>query len=442
MPISRHQELKYLNTYYKRPGSQIIVMYGNKGIGKKALIEEFLVNKPHDYYKARPASEREQLFRWGSELSTKLPKYPDYNDIFNSITEGLSTKKVLIIDDFQFFVKSSPSFMPKIIELAHGRWNSGQVLIILLSSQIGWIENSMVEKVGEHAYELSGFLKVKELNFYELYQKYSDLDLKRGIETYSILGGNPGMWQYFDLKLSAEKNICRNILPDKAYLRGYAERIVADELRETGVYNTILAAIAEGNNKLNDLYLHTAFSRAKISVYIKNLMELALVEKVYSTPKNYYRITNHFVHFYFTYLYPHLSDLSRMDPQSFFNSHIAPTFKSYVAGYFKMVCISKLETLNQKEKLPPGDFTSGFSGRDAPIDIFSRDETGKTLIGFCNWEKPIMTYDDYEWLLFCAAKLKIKADYIFLFSAGRFDEKLNLEAKVKQNIRLIGVDKL
>ena len=44
------------------------------------------------------------------------------------------------------------------------------------------------------------------------------------------------------------------------------------------------------------MYAHTGFSRAKISVYLKNLMELELVEKVLPGT---YEICNAFVRFYF-----------------------------------------------------------------------------------------------------------------------------------------------
>ena len=54
----------------------------------------------------------------------------------------------------------------------------------------------------------------------------------------------------------------------------------------------------------------------------------------------------------------------------------------------------------------------------------------------------MMRYADYEWLLFCAEKAKLKADYVYLFSVSRFDEKLDLEAKVKQNLKLITVEEM
>lgn len=440
--VTRAQEIKYLNVYYERTGSQIIVMYGAKGIGKQAIISDFLVDKPSYYYKARPASEREQLYQWGKELmsgTSRLPKYPEYADIFAVITDQSNLKKVIVIDEFQFIVKNSPTFIAKLVELAHGQWKKSQILIILLSSQVSWIENGMVSKIGQQAYELSGFLKIKELSFSDVLTMNQEFQMRNAIETYAILGGNLRMWQYFDAHLSVEENICTNILAPQAFLHHHAERVVALELRETGIYNTILAAIAEGHNKLNDLFLHTGFSRAKISVYLKNLMELGLVEKVLS----YYRITNHFVHFHFTYLYPNQSDLSRLPAIEFLRTHILPTFKSYVASYFKAACISRLEQWNRQKKLPLIFEKFGeWRGKDGAIDIIASDADGKNLIGLCNWEKPLMTHEDYEWLLFCVDKAEVSVDYIYLFSTGRFDEKLSLEAKVKQNIFLIGVDDL
>lgn len=68
-----------------------------------------------------------------------------------------------------------------------------------------------------------------------------------------------------------------------------------------------------------------------------------------------------------------------------------------------------------------------------------QDESDETLIGCCNFEKPMMTYEDYEWLIFLASKAKIRTDHIWLFSSGRFDEKLYLEEKVKKNLKLISI---
>lgn len=76
---------------------------------------------------------------------------------------------------------------------------------------------------------------------------------------------------------------------------------------ELSAYSTILAAIARGENKLNDIFHATGFSRAKISVYLKNLANFNIVEKVVSfetggwenAKKGVYQIKDTFVNFWF-----------------------------------------------------------------------------------------------------------------------------------------------
>ena len=436
MVLGRTSELKYLNTCYDREGSQIMVVYGEKNVGKTALLDEFVQDKPHSYYCARPASEREQRYRWGMELwpeAFTAPGYPAFGEIFQSIA-GEETSAVS---------DGTP--------VLKGRAEKTQVMVVLCSSSIGWVENSMITRIGEAAYEISGFLKIKELSFETMMEFFPGFSMEQCVEAYAVLGGIPGLWMHFNDKIGIRENICKYILDKNAFLNREGQRIMEEELRETGVYNTILASIAAGKHKLNELYLHTGFSRAKISVYLKNLMELELVEKIFSydtegkanTQKGIYRIKNHFVHFYFTYLYPNLSGLEQLPADAFYKKQIAPYFKSYVAEYFKTVCKQHVEKLNKWGRLPIEiDRMGEWAGKLGNIDVIAQDAEGKTIIGVCNWEKNIMSYADYEWLLFCAEKAKIRADYIYLFSVKRFDEKLNLEAKMKQNLKLISMDEM
>ena len=448
MIIGRTTELKYLNNYYDRAGSQILVVYGQKHVGKQALLQEFVMDKPNYYYHARACVEREQQFWWGKELAgmqIKTLKYPSYGEILEGIISKPTQKKVIIIDEFQHIIKNSDSFMKELVSFVHNQWNRQDVLVVLCSSSIGWIENSMVAKIGEAAYELSGLLKVKELGFEYLKEYFANYTSEQCVEVYSILGGFPGLWKYFSDRISVKDNICKNLLDKSSFLFGEGERIVKEELREVSVYNTILASLASGNNKLNALYDHTQFSRAKISVYLKNLMELEIVEKVFSydtegrenAQKGIYRISNHLVDFYYTYMYPNLSQLSVEPALSFYNEYVANYFKTYTARYFGKVCSQYIEKLNEKNKLPFQAAEMGeWVGKVGTIDVVAEGE-GKALIAGCNWDKPMFTYDDYEWLVFCSKKACIEPEHVYLFSVERFDEKLALEAKIKRTVHLI-----
>lgn len=453
MLFGRTSELKYLNSYYDRDGSQILVVYGQKHIGKTALVREFMEEKPGYYYLARACSEREQSYQWCRQLGRdgyEVEQFASFHDIFAKISRRSGGKKVLVIDEFQHIVRASERFMKELVAFVHSQWNRDEMMVVLCSSSIGWIENSMINRIGEAAYELSGFLKIRELMFEDIVQKFPNFRIEECVEAYAILGGFPGLWNQFDDRLTIQQNICRNILNPDSFLFEEGERMLTDQLREPGVYNTIMASIAAGSHKLNNLYLHTEFSRAKISVYLKNLIELELVEKVFSydtegrenVQKGIYRISHPFVDFYYTYMYPYLSDLQTLSVGEFYNRYIMPDFRQYVTEYFKKVCRQHLMKLNNRNKLPIElDIIGEWIGKAGELDIIAQDEDGQTLIGLCNWEKPT-TYEDYEELLGYAKKAKINADYVYMYTAFRFDERLNLEAKIKPNLKLVQISDL
>ena len=50
--VDREREIAFLEETYRRSGSQLIVIYGRRRIGKTELILKFLEGKPHIYFLA------------------------------------------------------------------------------------------------------------------------------------------------------------------------------------------------------------------------------------------------------------------------------------------------------------------------------------------------------------------------------------------------------
>ncbi|MCR4587854.1 MAG: AAA family ATPase [Lachnospiraceae bacterium] len=449
MLLGRNSELQYLNRFYDRAGSQILVVYGQEMVGKTALLKEFVQDKPYYYYECRSCSPREQLYLWGLELADqgiKTLKYPDLPDVLEAALQNTTAKQVLILDEFQNFVKSDPDFMARLVSFVNNKWQNREILVVLISSSIGWVENDMISRIGEVAYELAGLLKIRELPFSCLKDYFTGFSFEDLVNIYAVFGGFPGLWSFLDDKKSFKENLIRLVLSPTGALRHKADDIVSSELRETGVYNTILACIAEGANKLNAIYEATGFSRAKISVYLKNMIELEIVEKVFSMEteghdnmqKGIYRIHYPFIHFYFTFLYPHMSDLNRLTDREFYQRYIGQEIRFYTGFYFKKICMEYMQDQDRLDRLPIKSEESGeWVGKNGNIDIIMVNKEGECLIGLCNWDKPMMNYDDYEWLNFLASQAKISPEYIYLFSQERFDEQLELEAKVKKGLKLV-----
>lgn len=451
MLLGRSGELEQLHRYYDREGSQIVVVYGQKYIGKTALIKEFVKDKPVDFYVSRACSEKEQVYQWSRELAEEEEeqKYLSYDNIFMALTQKETGKKIIVVEEFQNMVKAGSSFMKQLVAFINRE--KREVLVLLCTSSVGFVENSMIKKIGEAAYALSGLIKIKELKFRDCRAYFHTYSKEQCIEIYAILGGMPGLWNCFSASLSVKENIIQRVLQDTSLLRYEGFRMLTEELREPAVYNTILASIAGGRHKLNELYRHTGFSRAKISVYLKNLMELEIVEKVFSydtdgydnAQKGIYRICNRFVHFYYKFIYPHMSSLWTMKPQEYYAEYIKDGLREYVAEYFKEVCKEHLAEWNEQGQLPfIYDKEGEWVGKAGNIDMIVQDAKQHTLLAQCNYDEPVMSYAKYEKLLYYAQKAKLKADYVFLYSVGRFDEKINAEAEKKDNLILVSLKEM
>ncbi len=434
-------ELQFLNEYFQRDGSQILVVYGCKGVGKTALLQEFCKDKKHSYFLARACSEREQRFLWASELRAsgrEINRYPEYKELFESAAARRETEKqVIIIDEFHHMVKGDGSFFETLIRYVEDRLLSRPVMVALLTSASGWVENTMVSKIGRSAASIDGWMKVREMPLIELAELFPGYSKEDCIGNYAVLGGVPGYWVNFSQELDTGGNIICNILRKESRLYEEMSVYLLEELREPAVYNTILAAMARDCNKLNDIYRHTGFSRAKISVYLKNLMELDLVEKVFSyetagkveTQKGIYRISNSYVKFYFRYIFSGMSSLMQLTPEEFYEQKIAPSFVLYVEEAYRKICREQISRLYHN--------AGEWLGKSGTIDVVAADAQGRLTVAACSYTKQ-MTYEDYEWLLFCMKKARVKSSDVRMYCEKGFDEPLQ-KAAAQGKVKLLTV---
>jgi len=448
MEVTREKELEYLQLNYEKAGSQLLVVYGEKLIGKTTLLKAFASDKPYIYYAARSVSDEEQKNLLCEELGLLEggETYFSYLDIFMAIENQSSAhKKVIILDEFHKMVRQTPALVEDIVAYLQQRQNQ-RVLFILCSSSVAFVENHLVEKLGRNARFIGGFYKVKELNFADMEAFFPEYSLREKIGVYSILGGVPGLLKQFDHKLTFRQNVCRNLLRQGAFLREESGRWIESRLREPAVYHTILSKLAQGHHKLNELYALTGYSRAKISVYLKNLMEYEVVEKVFSvdtkgrenSQKGIYRIKNHLLHFYFSYLWKNLSALEMLSEEDFYELHIEPTLEAYSMQYYPEICAEYLERLNQQKRLPVTYERSGkWVGKAGTIDFLAMDESGNVLVSFCHVAGREMSMADLEWDLFLLKQAKVKADAIYLFSLDGFAPQIKEEAEDNPHLFLM-----
>ena len=275
---AKYTDLEKLQGLFKKTGNQLIVLYGRKGCQKEQLIREFCAGKKYFYYRCRQASAQSQLEMMGKEIETAfnitLSKY-SYEEYFKRIKSGDPTKLVVVIDEAQYVVKKDQTFIDAVKALRKHKLYPGPVMIILATSSTVWA----TQEAPEH---FKDSMKIESLNFLEVVRAFPNLPVSETVKVYGTLGGVPQYLDEWDQNKSYKENVCRLILSPYGRLFNEAESVISAELRELSVYSTILAAIAQGKNKLNDLFHETGFSRAKISVYMKNLAHFDIVEKLVS----------------------------------------------------------------------------------------------------------------------------------------------------------------
>ncbi len=452
--VGRNNELKQLTETYESTGNRAIVLYGRYGMGKTTIALEFTKTLPHVYYSARELSEQEQLLTFtgeaGTSCDTKDVAYSYYRCFKQAIERNAEKKTVFVIDEFQYMISSGEGFKNALVSLMKDADTEGKIMFLLLSSSVNWVENSMVDDMGNAARILAGILKLRELAFVELLDRFPKMPIENTIYAEGILGGVPGLLDYWSEKLDVRENIMRLFLMKRALLRNEAERFLKTELRELPAYNAILATLAAGNWKLNDIYARTGFSRAKISVYLKNLICLDIVEKVFSMEtgshddikKGMYCIKDNYLCFWYRYVFPNLSMLDRGMEKEVYDNIVAFDIDNYMRERYAAVCFEYMKLMSDLGKLGRKyDKWGRWYGKAGDIDVIGRDDEGHTIVAFCSFKSSPMNSGElrkYRELMRIAG---ISSDETYIFAKAGFGQDIKVAAAYDK-IRLINMDEL
>jgi len=455
MTFNRKNQFLALEKLYKLSENATAVLYADAYSDVNEILKEFLVNKDFFYYKAVQVSEGEQLNLFADAVSNQLSKHniseKNYSSLLKAMMDEKCEKRIVVIDEFQYIVKYSDELIDEIIKCVNNKWGNQPVLFLLVSTNSYFIENQLVEKMGNNAYELSGLVKVSDLSFIDTIQYFNKYSKTEQILAYGITGGKYKYITAFDPNVSLKENIINEILISDGRLFKMGFEILPRELREYSVYNTILVNIALGHNKLNELHKITGYSRAKISVYLNNLISHNLIEKIDSfetdgkdnTLKGIYSIKNGFNRFFYRFVFSNISMLNILSGEKFYNKYVLPFLYDFGSISFGKVCNEYLALLDKMGKLPISIVEMGtWVGKVGNIDIVCQDEKNNTLIGYCEFKKDLMSFEDFEWLQFCVKQAKLNADIYYLFSKKDFDERIKEYAEQSGNVVLIDLSKL
>ena len=437
------------------------MLYGRRRVGKTETLKEFCKKKPHVFFACRECTDKLQLRTFSEKMLKEdiparryISQFENWEQAFRSVTDLPSgdKKKLLIIDEFPYMCRGNTSIPSVLQNLWDEVLKDKNVMIVLCGSSMSFIEKELLSEKNPLYGRATGVYKMTEMDFYDAVKFFPDYSDTDKVIAYSVLGGIPHYLKQFDPKKSLAENIKNNILTKGCVLYSEVDFLLKQELRETPIYNSLIEAIALGNTKLNEISQKSLVDdTSKTSTYLRNLIQLGIVEREFSvdagtkeranTNRGTYKLTDNFFRFWYAFVFAN-SELEAGDVDGVFHYSVEPQLHQFASMPFEDVCRQYVRKLQQANALPfryahIGRWTGKTTVRDtsAPggtriaeteIDILAVSRLRKEyLICECKFKNKPFSYSEYLDTIAKLTPQKEKADFYYaLFSESGFDNKI------------------
>lgn len=459
--IGRSDEMKLLDSLFSSDKFEFLVMYGRRRVGKTTILQEFAKDKDVIFYPAQEKNDALNLNDFSRMVQLKLDgmfisSFPGWKEAFEYIDKKADHRIAVIIDEFPFIAEENPTVKSVLQHTIDHLWkNNSNIFLILCGSSVSFMETDVMGNKSPLHDRQTSSLEIKPFDYLDsslFYPKYSNLEK---IIAYGILGGVPRYLEAFDDTLTLGQNIAGKIIERGSYLNEEPTNLLKAELRDPNVYNSILSAIANGKNKVQEIsdYIHE--EKSKVSKYLIVLQTMRLVEK--SIPcgesdisrKGIYRLTDNFFRFWFRYEFTNNVYYEMLGSKAA-SEEIMNGISDYMGDAFEEICQEYMIRLAKNGKLPFIPYKIGkWWGNNSHIkaqddvDVLLIDKSGKKGIFVeCKFTSSKMPHKEYEDLKDAMEAFPdISERYMYFISKSGYGASVIRHAK-EDGAVLLGIDDL
>ena len=408
--IGRQTELAKLNAEYTHDSS-FVVIYGRRRVGKTTLIKEFLKKKTAFYFLATEELENQSMKRLAGVVARttnnsllQQATFTDWLDLFQVIADYKpEEKKVLVIDEFPYLVKTNPAF-PSILQNA---WDEilkeSNVMLILSGSLIGMMQKHALSYDSPLYGRRTAQMRLAPLPFTDIYA-VQKMSFEKAVEQYAVTGGVPKYLEFFEDGRELEEQLKENVLSKSGFLYEEPNFLLKSESVTAVNYFSIIKAIADGNHKLGKIAGVLGQETSALTPYLATLADLGFIEK--RTPvteknpeksrKGLYFIADNFTRFWFRYVYPYKGELELDNMQIVMDEMGKDFITGFVAFVYEDICKNIFVNLckNGLISFVPsriGSYWLNDYDGDTEIDVMAVDSQNKLVfVGECKYHgKPV-----------------------------------------------------
>ncbi len=437
--IGRTHEQEQIEKLNASGQFEFLIMYGRRRVGKTTILQEFSRRHEVIFFSAQEKNDALNLQDFSRVVQLYYSRqyiapFPSWSEAFSYITNRAAEQKtILIIDEFPFMAGPNPSIKSILQHEIDHHWKDLNLFLILCGSSVSFMINEIMGYESPLYGRVTSSMEVKPFDYLDSALFFPEYSVEEKLLAYGILGGVPRYLNAFSSKQSVRENIKNAILDSGAFLYDEPQMLLRSELREPGIYNSILEAISKGQNKVTEIADAIHEEKSKCSKYLTTLQTIRLVEK--HTPcgepvggkKTIYTITDHFYRFWYRYLFANKSYyelLGTVDAAD----EIMDDISNFMGAAFEDICLQFLIRQAKAQKLPfiPAQIGKWWGNNPTirtqdDIDLLAlsrnRDEG---LFCECKFTNRPMPMEEYEDLLIAAKAFPddMKKYFLFISKSG------------------------
>jgi AAA+ ATPase superfamily predicted ATPase len=322
MFVGRKRELESLDRYYKQDAFQFAVFYGRRRVGKTTLINHFRKDKRAIYFVAIESAAKENLDLLSNQiLSVLAPDAPQ--NPFSSFTEAFEycfraarkERIVFVIDEYPYLAESDKAVSSILQAAIDKNKDESKLFLILCGSSMSFMENQVLGYKSPLYGRRTCQFKVLPFTYYESAEMLPGFTNEEKITLYGISGGIPEYLARIDNGLSLAKNIEELFFNPSGRLFEEPSNLLKQELKIPQTYNGIIAAIATGSSRLNEIATKVGIETSQCSNMLSALMGLGIIKKECPitephSKKTIYLLADMMFRFWYRFVQPELSRIS------------------------------------------------------------------------------------------------------------------------------------
>ena len=340
MFVGRDRELAVLEELVDSGDPEFFVLYGRRRVGKTELLQQLCEGRRAVYFLAAQVREKDNLRAFRDALKEGLGdplldtiEFPDWSAALGFAAERAGDERlVLVLDEFPYLCESTKGLPSQLQKFWDTRGKKSSLMLVLCGSQVSFMEKEVLAERSPLFGRRTGQRRLAPLEPHEALAFHPTWSVRDRVLTYGILGGMPAYLRRFRESRSIEANLMAEVLRPEGYLFDEVNFLLRTELSSPATYNSILAAVAQGCDRVGDIALHVGVDSTTAGKYLHVLRELQLIARdipitdpdPLRSRKGRYRIADRFLAFHFRHVQPNVSLIHAGRGRRVYEEFIAP----------------------------------------------------------------------------------------------------------------------